>query len=392
MNNIKYVSGVTVYNVNVEDDIIYIDTSASPVTVVLPNIQNSQITLIENKTFTISDFTNNAANNNISIVANGNTVNSNQLTAINSNNGSAFATIVGVSSWQVVTDNPITNGLTYMGTWNANTNTPTLVSSVGIGGQYYIVSVSGTTNLNGVTDWNVGDWAVFIDGTTNVWQKVDNHEIQSYNFIQNKGVALPQQTTLDFEGLGFQITNGVNKTVVTLLQGLPATAYGLYSQTSDSTPITATTTESSLIGSGIGGLSVPANGFFVGASFVANLGGLMSAKNGDTLTIKVKSGSIVLADSGAQVMPAITDSAWRLSINFTIRQLGAAGVASIVSSGIFNNIRKSNNALEGFSFNSINSTTFDTTILNTLDITAQWSSTSSSNSIHSDIFNLNKVY
>lgn len=235
MNNIKYVSGVTVYNVNVEDDIIYIDTSASPVTVVLPNIQNSQITLIENKTFTISDFTNNAANNNISIVANGNTVNSNQLTAINSNNGSAFATIVGVSSWQVVTDNPITNGLTYMGTWNANTNTPTLVSSVGIGGQYYIVSVSGTTNLNGVTDWNVGDWAVFIDGTTNVWQKVDNHEIQSYNFIQNEGVTLPQQSTLDFQGTLVNATNSTGKTIATIDYTVAAIKYGSFYSTETQT-------------------------------------------------------------------------------------------------------------------------------------------------------------
>ena len=36
---------------------------------------------------------------------------------------------------------------------------------------YYIVSVAGTTNLNGISDWQIGDWAIF-NGT--VWQKVDN--------------------------------------------------------------------------------------------------------------------------------------------------------------------------------------------------------------------------
>jgi hypothetical protein len=65
----------------------------------------------------------------------------------------------------------VIGALNYQGTWNATTNTPTLTSSVGTKGYYYVVSVAGTTNLNGVTDWLVGDWAVY-NGTA--WQKVDN--------------------------------------------------------------------------------------------------------------------------------------------------------------------------------------------------------------------------
>jgi hypothetical protein len=38
-------------------------------------------------------------------------------------------------------------------------------------GYYYVVSVAGTTNLNGITDWQVGDWAIF---NGSIWQKVDN--------------------------------------------------------------------------------------------------------------------------------------------------------------------------------------------------------------------------
>ena len=67
-----------------------------------------------------------------------------------------------------------TGTLTYQGTWNANTNTPTLTSSVGTLNNYYVVSTAGSTNLNGITDWGVGDWAIF-NGT--VWQKVDNSEV-----------------------------------------------------------------------------------------------------------------------------------------------------------------------------------------------------------------------
>ena len=64
----------------------------------------------------------------------------------------------------------VTGGLSYQGSWNALTNTPTLTSSVGTNGNYYIVSVSGSTNLNGITDWLIGDWAIF---NGSVWQKID---------------------------------------------------------------------------------------------------------------------------------------------------------------------------------------------------------------------------
>ena len=61
-------------------------------------------------------------------------------------------------------------GLAFQGLWNATSNTPTLASNTGTQGHYYIVSVAGTTNLNGITDWQVGDWAVF---SGSVWQKLD---------------------------------------------------------------------------------------------------------------------------------------------------------------------------------------------------------------------------
>jgi hypothetical protein len=64
--------------------------------------------------------------------------------------------------------------LVYQGTWNASSNTPTLASGVGTQGYYYVVSVAGSTNLDGITDWQVSDWAVF-NGTA--WQKIDNTDL-----------------------------------------------------------------------------------------------------------------------------------------------------------------------------------------------------------------------
>ena len=62
------------------------------------------------------------------------------------------------------------SGLDYDGTWNASTNTPTLTSSVGTIGHFYIVSVAGSTDLDGITNWGIGDWAVF---NGSVWQRVE---------------------------------------------------------------------------------------------------------------------------------------------------------------------------------------------------------------------------
>ena len=69
--------------------------------------------------------------------------------------------------------NALVGGVQYQGVWNASTNVPTLVSSVGVQGHYYVVNVAGNTNLNGITDWQIGDWAIFSES---VWQKVDNTE------------------------------------------------------------------------------------------------------------------------------------------------------------------------------------------------------------------------
>lgn len=88
-----------------------------------------------------------------------------------------------------VTTASFTGGLSYQGSWNASTNTPTLTSSVGTNGYYYIVSVAGSTNLNGVTDWQVGDWAIF-NGST--WQKIDQTNLVSSVNGQTGVVVLTQ--------------------------------------------------------------------------------------------------------------------------------------------------------------------------------------------------------
>ena len=62
----------------------------------------------------------------------------------------------------------------YKGTWNASAGTAP--SATPEKGWYYIVTVAGSTSLSGITDWNVGDWAIY-SGTA--WNKVDNTDAVS---------------------------------------------------------------------------------------------------------------------------------------------------------------------------------------------------------------------
>jgi hypothetical protein len=206
-----------------------------------------------------------------------------------------------------------------------------------------------------------------------------------------KELSVPEEGALIMcEGILYV---GVDNEWQRLYSSLPSgTNIGLFAQTGDSVAVTATTTETTIINGGVGTLSVPANGFNVGDTFRAHFAGQMSAKNNDSIRIRVKAGSVVLADSGLQTMPTTTNAVWSLSLDFTIRQLGGAGTASVVTIGNFLHVKQSNNTSQGFGFNTVNNTTFNTTIPNTLNVTAQWSSNSADNSIYSDVFVLNKVY
>lgn len=88
------------------------------------------------------------------------------------NKGIAFGYAPLDSNSQVPVANlpqSIQGGLNYQGGWDASTGSPPSGSPTK--GQFWIVTVAGSTNLSGITDWKIHDWAVY-DGTT--WDKVDN--------------------------------------------------------------------------------------------------------------------------------------------------------------------------------------------------------------------------
>ena len=115
---------------------------------------------------------------------------------MSSDSATALATQQSIKAY---VDASTTGVLTYQGTWNADTNSPTLSSGSGTPGYYYIVSVAGSTNLDGITDWAVGDWAVFSDQAIDAWQKIDNTAVGnvSGSGVNNRLVLWSGTSTVD---------------------------------------------------------------------------------------------------------------------------------------------------------------------------------------------------
>ncbi len=72
--------------------------------------------------------------------------------------------------------NQLTSGLSYRGTWNASTNSPTLVDGSGTPGYFYIVTTAGSQNLgNGSINFSVGDKVAYGAESTR-WERIPASE------------------------------------------------------------------------------------------------------------------------------------------------------------------------------------------------------------------------
>ena len=120
----------------------------------------------------------------------------------------------------------LVGALVYKGTWDAATNNPTLVSSVGSQGDYYVVSVAGNTNLNGTTLWGVGDMAIF---NGSIWQKADGGDtslvtsltvtsLTGYMYANNAS-PVTASTTIPVANITGAVPNTVNVIAGTGMSG-----------------------------------------------------------------------------------------------------------------------------------------------------------------------------
>lgn len=194
--------------------------------------------------------------------------------------------------------------------------------------------------------------------------------------------------TIPNDGTGDTIRNAFDKVNDNFIE----VSKGLYAQTALGSSIVTASGEASLIGTGVGALSVPANAFKVGDSFVAKMCGRLSCANNQILHFRVRSNGVVIIDALEYTLATTTDKYFDLVLDFTVTKIGAAGVAELFANGMFTYNKNAALAIEGAHFGQVSNTVFDTTVNNTLTITAQWITSNAANTIRSQNFTLTKVY
>jgi len=167
---------------------------------------------------------------------------------------------------------------------------------------------------------------------------------------------------------------------------------GLFAQTALSPSIVSGHGEATLIGAGVGTLSVPANTFKIGDSFVAKMCGKLTCANNQILHFRVRSNGVVIIDALQYTLSTTTNKYFDLILDFTVTKLGGNGVGELFANGIFTYNKNASNAMEGVHFGLVSNTVFNTTINNALTITAEWVTSNAQNTIRSQNFTLTKVY
>ena len=223
------------------------------------------------------------------------------------------------------------NSPAYQGTWNASTNNPALTSSVGTNNNYYIVSTAGTTTLNGISLWSVGDWAIF-NGTTSAWEKVLGGSAESFSSIAVTGLT------------GYMYANGTsNVTAATTipnagLTNSSITINGSSVSLGGSVTITATASAALTIGTGLSGTSY--NGST--AVTIANTGVLSFSAGTTGLTPSTATtGAVTLAGTlavtnGGTGLTSLTAGSITYGAgtsSYTALAIGTAGQVLTVNSG-----------------------------------------------------------
>lgn len=262
------------------------------------------------------------------------------------------------------------------------------------GGIRNTASGDNSSILGGILNTAFCNYGTILGGSGNTI----NHELSAAYGKSLKSVSactfhvnyLALQNTPEIDSSGSDVLVRDSVTGVVKEKDLTHYNFGLFVQTGDSATVVNTITETTILDGGIGTLSVPTNGFNPGDSFHVKIGGIVSANNGDKITINIKSGSAILGTDNITFTNGVTNRSWEFNADFTIRTIGSPTVASIITNGTF--MYHVNSDVYGGGFSTFNNTTFDTTNPNTLDFTVTWGSASAGNSIQSSIAILKKVF
>jgi hypothetical protein len=224
------------------------------------------------------------------------------------NSGKFLTTNGTATSWASVA-----GGLSYQGTWNATTNTPTLASSTGTNGYYYIVATAGSTNLDGITDWQIGDWLLF-NGTN--WQKIDQSNLVTSVNGQTGAVSVGTVTSVAATaGTGISISGSpiTSSGTLTITNSAPDQTVALTgagtTSISGTYPNFTITSNDAYVGTVTSVGITAGTGITVSNSPITSSGSMtvgVSTKLADFVNL---SGSGLIAQNGSGVLDAVTITA-----------------------------------------------------------------------------------
>lgn len=149
-----------------------------------------------------------------------------------------------------------------------------------------------------------------------------------------------------------------------------------------SATVTNTTTETTLLGAGVGTKTIPANRVQAGTTLRLSLDGVLSsaAVTPGTLHIKAKFGSTVILDTSAQTIGSNeSNQMWKLDGEITFRTNGASGTC--IGQAGFENQATLLGAFTAWAMTNTATTTIDTTADIVVDVTATWGTADAANSI-----------
>lgn len=155
----------------------------------------------------------------------------------------------------------------------------------------------------------------------------------------------------------------------------------LYLQTASKT-VADTVTQTTLLTTGVGNLTLPANFFQVGRTLDFEMWGYHSSTANPDITIRLKLNSTnVITITGTSGNG--TNDTFKIRALLTCRTTGVTG--TILGQGSYEELH--NSGIKQGSDTTVAST-IDTTIEQTVDVTVQWSAASPSNTITATNFNL----
>ena len=259
------------------------------------------------------------------------------------------------------------------------------------GDPFLAFALSGTKNFTmGVDDgdddkFKIGTTAIGTDtrltidrsgdvgiGTVNPTEKLEINgrvELNSFGGSTNDGAVWNDST---------------QKSLQTFVDEIEQSLSGvIFTATADAT-VSNTTTEGTIVGSGVGTKTLPANFFVAGKTIRVTVRGELDADEGVSVhqvTLKVKLGTTAVLETTVDSDVVLVDSYFEVSGIITCRTTGSSGTVFSQGQVLVGVAGDEEPAKDIYPMLKTGTTTINTTVTHVLDVTAKWNNASTRSSI-----------